>query len=414
MILHSTHHINIQVQSFGKYLQDIWILALIFVLFQNDTTIALPFIWIGLQFVIAIAAQLIFHKTGPNSLVPFILPSFILLFLFLFGSPVWLFVLGVIISIWRIQERFNTMQNEQGNDSFFTLLFFATFLVVHYINFLMGYEGYHSILYTVFVTGIALFVGIRLFSVWINTDKHNSITLGKGLGIYLISLVSVASFTVFIYFIAPVVRKMMDVLFVAIMRVVVIPFAPLLEYLENLMNGLQIRELEEDTRIPVGEQAKIKPNKIGSEETFLNFPVEWIVYGLATIVILFFVRYLLKSKPEKLEVERINFRNETNQLINLEENQQSQQSSLYKVESSLLREKYLQFELEAQRFKLDRNKSETVREWFKRMDWLVEDKFFYIYEEVRYGGQLIETTKADMFIKNLEEIKKYNFVEKNV
>ncbi|WP_342600479.1 hypothetical protein MHB48_05170 [Psychrobacillus sp. FSL H8-0483] len=414
MILHSTHQINIQVQSFGKYLQDIWILALIFVLFQNGTTNALPFIWIGLQFVIAIAAQLIFHKTGPNILVPFILPSFILLFLFFIGSPFWLFGLSVIFSIWRIQARFNTMQNEQGNDSLFTLLFFATFLVVHCINFFLGYEGYQSILYTVFVTGIALFVGIRLFSVWINTDKHNSFTFGKVLGIYLISLVSVASFTVFIYFIAPVVRKMMDVFFVVIMRVVVIPFGPLLEYLENLMNSLEIRELKEDTRIPVGEQVKIKPNKIVSEETFLNFPVEWIVFGLTTIVILFFVRYLLKNKPEKLEVERINFQNETNQMINSEENQQSQQSSLYKVEASLLREKYLQFELEAQRFKLDRNKSETVREWFKRMDWLVEDKFFYIYEEVRYGGQLIENTKADMFIKNLEEIKKYYFVEKNV
>lgn len=414
MMLHSTHHINIQVQSFGNYLQDIWIVALIFVLFQNDTTIALPFIWIALQLVIAIAAQLIFYKTGPNILVPFILPTFILLLLFFFGSPFWLFVLSVIISIWRIQARFNMMQDEQEVDSSFTLIFFAIFLVVHIISFLMGYEEYRFLLYSVFVTGIALFVGIRLFSVWINTDKHNSVKFGKVLGIYLISLVSVASFTIFIYFIAPVIRKMMDFLFVAIMGVVVIPFGPLLEYLENLMNGLQIRELEEDTRIPVGEQAKIEPNKIVSEETFLHFPLVWIVFGLGIIVILFFVRYLLKSKPEKLEVERNNFRNETNQMINSEENQQSQQSSLYKVEASLLSEKYLQFELEAQRFKLDRNKSETVREWFGRMDWLVDDAFFYIYEEVRYGGQLVETTKANTFIKNLEEIKKYHFVEKNV
>ncbi|MFF2752298.1 hypothetical protein ACFVR1_00905 [Psychrobacillus sp. NPDC058041] len=409
----SIRYINIQVQSFGNYMRDIWFIALIFVLISNEMNNALPFIWIGLQLVIAVACLFIFRKTGPNMVIPFIIPTIILLILFLVGAPFWLFILGSVFSIWRIQARFNTVQNMQTLDSSFSLLFITTFLLVHFICFILEYEGYRFLLYSVFVTGVAIFVGIRLFSVLIYTDKQNSLPKMKLVGVYIVSIVTVTSISVFIYFLAPILRKMFDVLFVAILHVVLIPFGPLMGYMEGLIDMFQIREMEEDNHTEVGELGKLETKDIIVEETSIHFPFEWVFFGLAAIVIIFFIRYLLKNKPDKLEIEQIEIDYENSQLDE-EEKQKSHSNSLYKVETSLLRERYVAFEMEAQSVEIERNKSETVREWFKRMGWKVDDNFFQIYEEVRYGKQTISAEKAELFLKTLNETKNIFFIEKDV
>ncbi|WP_391208232.1 hypothetical protein [Psychrobacillus sp. L4] len=409
----STRTIDIQVQSFGNYLRDIWFIALIFVLFSNETTIVLPFIWIGLQSVVAIACLFIFRKTGPNMVVPFIVPNIILLFLFLFGAPFWLFVLGVVISIWRIQARFNTLQNEQTTDSSFSLLFLATFILVYFICFLLYNEEYRFILYEVFVSGIALLVGIRFFAVSVNSDSHNSLKKSHILSIYLVSIVSIAGLSTLIYILAPFIRKIMDVLFRCILSVALIPFAPLVGYLEDLISKFQMRQFDESLDEPAGEPVGSDTKEIIFKEYSSNLPIEWILFGLATIAILFFIRYLLKNKPDKLKMEQIEIEYENNE-INEEEKQKSQSKSLYKVDTSLLREKYVEFEMEAKSFEFERNKSETVREWFKSMNWHVESVFFQLYEEVRYGSHSISSDKAELFLKSLEEVKKNYFVKKDV
>ena len=48
------------------------------------------------------------------------------------------------------------------------------------------------------------------------------------------------------------------------------------------------------------------------------------------------------------------------------------------------------------------------------MEWVVQDEFFQVYEEVRYGGQTISSEKAQLFQTNLETIKKEFFFEKDV
>lgn len=410
----STRMINIQVQSFGNYLRDIWIFALIFVLIQNQTAISLPIIWIGIQVIISVVSLLVFRKTGPNMVLPFILPSLILLLLFLFGSPFWLFLIGALISIWRLQARFNTSQNGYHLDSSFMLIFFATFLLVHFVSFILEHENYQYLLYTVFLTGIALFMGIRLFSILGNTDKSNSISKAKIFVFYLGSIVCLAGLSVCIYFIAPIIRKGIDILLVFIFSVLIIPFRPLIEYLENFMSGLQIKEIEESERLQVGEQSESKLREPITEEMITNFPFEWILFGIGTIASILLVRYLLKNKPEKLELEQVYIQYENEEMNDEEEKKKSQLKTIYKVETSLLRERYLQFEVESHSFDLGRKRDETVREWFNKMGWKVNDEFFQIYEEVRYGGHTIATPKAEVFIKTLNEIKNKFFIDKDV
>lgn len=411
---HSTVSLKIQAQSFGNYLRDIWFVALIFVLIQHQTTVALPFLWIGLQVIIAIVSLVLFRKRGPNRIFPFVIPFFILMPLFLFGAPILLFVVSVVFSVWRIQSRFNTSQEEQTMDNPFTLFYFFTFLGIHFVSYLLGYEDYHFVLYTVFITGIALFGGVRLFAVSMNTDKYQELTKNSLSGIYLLILVVVVSISSVIYFIVPIFRKLLDLLFVTVLRVVIIPIAPLMGYFEDFLKGLQIKQPEEGERTPIGEQAEIETKELATNESFANFPIEWIFIALAMIAILFFIRYLWRNKPKNLEVEMHSVQYENEQITEKEEKETKQSNSLYQVEPSYLREKYAQFELEAHSYDFERTRSETVREWFKRRQWQVEPSFFSIYEEVRYGGKMISSEKAELFMKNLETIKNENFFKKDV
>lgn len=73
----------VQAESLGKYLQDIWIIALVSVIFHQETNIVLPFLWIILQLFIVSCVQIIMSKTGPRPIIPYIVPMSVLLILFL-------------------------------------------------------------------------------------------------------------------------------------------------------------------------------------------------------------------------------------------------------------------------------------------------------------------------------------------
>ena len=49
------------------------------------------------------------------------------------------------------------------------------------------------------------------------------------------------------------------------MTIVIIPFVPLLEYLDKLLNKLEIKIPEEMERIPSEEQTELEPQEVVSE-----------------------------------------------------------------------------------------------------------------------------------------------------
>lgn len=409
------NQVKVQAQSIGKYIQDVWIVALLLVIFQNDTTIVLPFLWIILQIIIAICMQIIMNRTGPNPIIPFVVPTGVLLILFWFNSPIWLFLIGTGISIWRIQVRFNKIQDDQTVESSYNLNFFLLFLAVHFICFLLGIENYIFPLYSVVISGVVLPIAMRLYAVWISTNKQNSASISQVVGGFFLGLLSLVGLSAVLYFTIPVIRKGLGVLFGKAMSIAVIPFIPLLEYLDKLVSRLEIIVPEESERIQSGEQTELKPNEMVSESLGNGFPFEIIFFVLAVIIIVIFIRYLLKNKPDTISAEPsvIHYINKDVE-EDRKEKQINGQQSLYKVDTSLLREKYKEFEVEASLYDFERTKSETVREWFVRMEWTVMDEFFQVYEEVRYGNLTISSEKAELFLSNLEKIKTKYFFEKDV
>lgn len=410
-----TNNVKVQAQSLGKYIQDVWIVALPLVIFQYETTFELPFLWIILQTIIAICMQITMGRTGTNPIIPFIVPTSVLLILLLFNSPLWLFILGTGISIWRIQVRFNKIQDEQTVESNYNLYFFLIFLAVHFVCFILGIENYIFSLYSMVILGVVLPVAMRLYAVWVSTNKQNSASMSQVIGGFSIGLLSVVSLSAVLYITIPFIRKGLDVLFGKVMSIAIIPFLPLLDYLENLFSRLEIKAPEESERIQSEVPTEMEPYEIVSESIGNGFPFELVFFVLAVIIIVLFIRFLLKNKPDTLSTEPsiihyINKEIEEDRKVK----QLNGQQSIYQVDTSLLREKYKEFEVEASLYDFDRAKSETVREWFHRMEWAVKDEFFQVYEEVRYGGVTIQSEKAEFFLSNLEKIKTKYFFEKDV
>jgi len=406
---------KVQAQSIGKYIQDILFVALLLVTFHDETSFVLPFLWIILQIIIVICMQIIMSKTGLNSLIPFIIPICVLLILFLFNSPLWLFIIGTGISIWRLQIRFNKIQDEPTVEGSYNLYFYLLFLAVHFVCFILGVEDYIFPLYSVVILGIVFTVSTRLYMVWNSTNKQNSASMSQVIGGFSIGLLSVLGLSTVFYFTIPFIRTGLGFLLGRVMSIVIIPFIPILEYLDKLLNKLEIKVPEETERIQSEEQTALEPYERVSENMGAGFPFEIVFFVLAILVIIIYVRFLLKNKPDKL-IESPSVIHYLNKELEdrKEENQHNDLLPLYKVDTSLLRVKYKEFEVEASLFSYNRTKSETVRDWFQRMDWVVEEEFFQVYEEVRYGDHTISSEKAELFQLNLKKIKNKYFFEKDV
>lgn len=409
--MNDTRSIHVQIQSFGNYLQDMWIIALVLVVFQHETTMSLPFVWIALQIVITILLQVIYSKTGPNIFIAFIVPAVILFLLFSVDASFLFYIILLALSSWRAYVRYNTVQNEVELDSGFSLLLFATFLCVYFFLFFMRYENYSVPLFILLVSGVLLFVGIRMFTIRMSSIKSSMLKLFSG---YVAGVFALFSLSWIVYIVIDDIRELFDVLIEVVVGVLIIPFGPLIEYLMAVVNGLSIQQLELGDRVPVGQSSEIEQRDTISEGAAVNFPFEWLVFALIAVVLIVLIVLIMKRKRENFQVELSNIQYEHEAIFTAEKEKNQPETSFYEVETSLLREQYIQFEQEAKTVGYERAKSETVREWFGKMGWSVDEQFFRIYETVRYGGQSIESSKAELFIQTLEMTKTDYFIKKDV
>jgi hypothetical protein len=75
-----------------------------------------------------------------------------------------------------------------------------------------------------------------------------------------------------------------------------------------------------------------------------------------------------------------------------------------------IRNAFKSFEELAQISKVPRLQGETVKEWFTRMGWTIDDKLFAVYDQARYGSVNIAELDRRNFIETLEEIKRNFFL----
>lgn len=411
--MNNSQTLGTQPQSLGKYIEDIWIVALFFVIVQQQTTISLPFLWIALQLLIVVMMQIVGRKFGGSQLVTILIPAVLLIPLI--SGSIWLYLVSVVFSMWRLDARFKRLQEEQTLGSNFLLFFFLSFVGV-YLFLLSNNKDYLTFLYVVFVSGILVFCILRLIAVWSAADRTNTISkkmlaLWIGIGILV---VSISSFLVYSLF--PFVREgigfLLEGFLTVLMFIVGPPMQSLIEYIQS--NAIDPATIINSTE--PGEQLEEQQEPLSYEKPGGFAYVKWLLVAIGATGIAGVVYFLLKKKPEFF-VRAENPITYENSAYNPEQENESngqRSNSLYAIESSYLREQYSKFETEAVHYELERRKNETVREWFRRMAWEVKPAFYDIYEEVRYGGASIDENKAKIFLETLEKIKNNNFFKKDV
>lgn len=415
MLNNSASVIHMQTVSYEKYLKDMWMAAFFFILIINETTISLPFLWVSMQLLIVVVAHYTFTRFGPSLFTAISIPTVVLLSFFLFGAPFWLYAIGVLISMCSLHYRYNVIPVEEDSDNPFALLSLAVFFLVHFICFLLGMENYKLPLYSIFVGGIIFFAGSRLFTVWRKSYKHTKVKLNQVAILYLVGLTTIFFVSFLIYFIFSPIRQLLNVILQGLFTIVMMPLTPLLIYLEEFLASLFREPTEEEPQDMEANDGRIDSLlSKNSEVSNLSISIEWILLVGLSIVVLIIVTYIIKKKIELPVEQEINNFRYGNDDLPIQEEEEINLSTIYRVEASFLRKLYLEFEKEANSLGYEREKSETVREWFKRMAWKVEGEFFSIYEEVRYGGNLVEKEKADTFVQELDKIKKLFFLKKEV
>ncbi len=412
MMNNSLQILEVQPQSLGKYLEDIWIVALFLVIFQQQTVFPLPFVWVSLQVLIVCIALFTFRKAGKSQLAVFVIPIIVLLPLLL-GS-FWLYIFLTVFSIWRLDTRFNRLQEDQIYGSNYLLFYFLSFIGIFLFLKSMN-PSFITTLYIIFISGILIFWITRILAVWSAADKRNTIStklLSLGIGVGVVLLGSVAFM---VYYLFPYLREGIGVLLEWFIKILVLIFGTPLESFIEFIKSITVEP--ETSQGPVGTEEFSEEEKLNTNfESPVSFSnLKWLLFGGSSLVIAAIVYFLLKRKPEILErKENPIFYENSNFTQEEDKEEERTYKSIYQIEASYLREQYIKFEQEAQLYDLERKKSETVREWFLRMSWDVEPQFFEIYEEVRYGGISIEENRAILFTQSLEKIKNKNFFKKDV
>lgn len=393
-----------QVESFGKFLQDVWLASFVLIFLPSETLVSTPYLWIAVLFGIALAVNLLFIKTGYQIAITLVVSVIVGLTVFLFGAPFWLFVVIIAFSIWRVQERYAKLQEDATHDgSFFTLLVVMFALSYFLITVLNKTQAIQDVIILVLV-GSVLFILDRIIVQWLRSKNANHVPFSKVLFIFF-SIITFAAVTFALMVgIGSKAREWFVMLFGNIIEFILYPVGLLFVWLQNIFNKSINPEILETAR---KGKVDVKPAQT-QQADWLNspgdFPWTSIVVAVSILGIALLVWRLSKNKIETNEVlnDQAQYDRERSELVHDEK--QSSTTWLYSIDTNLVRDKYRDFERQAGQFGFSRQQNETVREWFKRQEWQVSERFYEVYDMVRYSGQQMDAQDGEWFMIELQKL----------
>ena len=395
----------VQFESFGKFLQDAWLASFVLIFLPSETLISTPYLWITALFVIALAVNLLFIKTGYQIAITLVVSVIVGLSVFLFDAPFWLFVVIIAFSIWRVQERYAKLQEDATHDgSFFTLLVVIFALSYFLITVLNKTQAIQDVIILVLV-GSVLFILDRIIVQWLRSKNSNHVPFSKVLFIYF-SIITFAAVTFALMVgIGSKAREWFVMLFGNIIEFILYPVGLLFVWLQNIFKqSINPPEILETAR---KGKVDVKPAQTQQVE-WINAPGDFpwitIVVAVSILGIAILVWRLSKNKTETNEVlnEQAQYDRERSELVHDEK--QSSTTWLYSIDTNLVRDKYRDFERQAGQFGFSRQPNETVREWFKRQEWQVSERFYEVYDMVRYSGQQMDAQDGEWFMIELQKL----------
>lgn len=397
----------IQIQSIGKLLQDIWLSALIVSLLSLQTSISAPFLWVGILIAILISVTFLFHKTGYQIALSVGVSIIFGLTVFIFNGPFWFFVLIVIFSLWRIQERFAKLQEDSTNEGFFFLFLVLLFIMSAFYASIFKEEALPSI-YIIVILGISTFVLERLTIHWISTKHVNKISLNHVVLVYL-TIISVAgTVLLLISQYAHFARKQLVNIFGDVIMVILYPIGWLIEWLRNLftmnIKNSVVAIKPKERAVEKREQETVEQSEFITASA--DIPWTIISIGVGAILLLIVILVVSKYKREDIGIADSGTTYVRETISESQTVSSKEVEWLYSMETSKVREAYRQFEKEAQLTGYSRKKEETIREWFRRQNWSVADRFYTVYDVVRYSQGKMDAEDGEWFIQELTLLSK--------
>ncbi len=396
----------VQFESFGKFLQDAWLVSFLLFFMPSDTLIPIPYLWIAVLFSIALAVNLLFLKTGFQIAIPLIVSVIIGLSVFIFDAPFWLFVVIIAFSIWRVQERYAKQQEDATHDGpFFTLLVVMFALSYFLITVLNKTQELRNVVIFAIV-GSLLFLLDRIVVQWLRSKNVNQAPFSKVLIIYF-SIITLAAVTfAFMVGIGSKAREWFVLLFGNLIEIILYPIGLLFVWLQNIlkqsMNPPEIQGSDQQAKLEIKEQQTTQQvewlNAPG------NFPWLTVLVCVSILGIGILVWRLSKNNSEKIEVAEDLARYERSGIEQHKEEKMSSSTWIYSMDTNLVRDKYREFESKAGQIGHSRKQNETVREWFTREEWQVSERFYEVYDMVRYSGQQMDAQDGQWFITELNKL----------
>ena len=394
----------VQYESFGKFVQDAWLVSFVLIFLPNETLISTPFLWIAVLMGIALAVNLLFLKTGYQIAITIVVSVIVGLTVFLFNAPFWLFVIIIAFSIWRVQERYAKIQEDATHDGpFFTLLVVMFALSYFLITVLNKTQVLQDVIILVIV-GSILFILDRIIVQWLSSKNENRVPFSKVLVIFF-SIISFAAITFALMVgIGSKAREVFVLLFGNIIEIILYPIGVLMMWLQGIFsNSIKPREIivtEQKGKMEV-EQKSEQVEWLKAPEGFPWIPILVVVSIIGIAII---VWRLSKMKIEKDEGVKEQVQYERTVSSFNKEEKISSNTWLYSIDTNLVRDKYREFESQAEHLGASRQPNETVREWFKRQEWQVSERFYEVYDIVRYSGQQMNAEDGEWFMTELQKL----------
>ena len=394
----------VQYESFGKFVQDAWLVSFVLIFLPNETLISTPFLWIAVLMGIALAVNLLFLKTGYQIAITIVVSVIAGLTVFLFNAPFWLFVIIIAFSIWRVQERYAKIQEDATHDGpFFTLLVVMFALSYFLITVLNKTQVLQDVIILVIV-GSILFILDRIIVQWLSSKNENRVPFSKVLVIFF-SIISFAAITFALMVgIGSKAREVFVLLFGNIIEIILYPIGVLMMWLQGIFsNSIKPREIivtEQKGKMEV-EQKSEQVEWLKAPEGFPWIPILVVVSIIGIAII---VWRLSKMKIEKDEGVKEQVQYERTVSSFNKEEKISSNTWLYSIDTNLVRDKYREFESQAEHLGASRQPNETVREWFKRQEWQVSERFYEVYDIVRYSGQQMNAEDGEWFMTELQKL----------
>lgn len=401
----------IQVVSPGKYVQDMLYFTLILVFFYQETSFPLPYITLVSVLLIAVSATFLYRMVPYSTVTAAILTLLFQSSILLFGGSIVIYLVVSAVSIWRLQNRFGSVQFEGAYDLPFIAIITVQYVILAAASIFFGLKDELALLTALLFIGVIMSVGARLVEQWFKADslkqlpsdivKLFAIVTGTGVAAYLV-----------IRHLGTFVRGGIEFIVLQVMAMFLPLIGMVLEkpitWLQELIASREQEEKPRTSAVAVSEEPEPLRMLTGAEGSFPWLP---IVIGAALILLIVVIFYMMKKRPEFEQVE--SFQHEVERGMMSQNGEEAQGKWIYSMDSNIVREAFILFEKEAAEAGFSRNRHETVREWFYRMEWETEPRFFTVYDSVRYGAGKVPEEDGSWFLEHLNQIK-IKFLKKDV